>query len=81
MLDCILRESRSFAAPVLAIYERRTPWVVSGDPWMMMHPPAGPLPIDDVVPPPGFRIIKWEGFAYAVRYDPPAAESRAAGSR
>lgn len=75
-LAALVREAQSRPEPALMIYERWTPWVVSGDPWMMLNAPRRRLPIDDASPSPSLRIITWDGYAYAARYEPAAPASR-----
>jgi hypothetical protein len=71
VLESVRREVRSKPGPAIVVWDR---WVLEGDPFRMQR---GRLPnfVDRMESTPELRVLRWEGLAYGVRYDP-AAESR-----
>jgi hypothetical protein len=54
--------------PALIVFERPTPWMVAGSPYLMTHGPIHRVALDDLPAIPGVRRIEWGGYTYAVRH-------------
>lgn len=67
LVESVTREVRSKPGPAVVVMDR---WVYNGDPWLMKQ---GEIRIflDRMESTPELRILRWQGRAYGVRYDPP----------
>jgi hypothetical protein len=74
-LAAVLRELEAHRQPTMIVFERWTPWMIAGSPYAMIHAPAAKTLVDEWPSSEETRVVRWEGYAFAVRHAPRAATS------
>jgi hypothetical protein len=67
LVERVTREVQSRPEPAMVVMDR---WIFNGEPCLMVNQGRIPIFLDWMESTPGLQILRWEGRAYAVRYDP-----------